>query len=79
VKTTLTHSSGRNKSLIIPAIASMLVTILLFYIDEGYYNFKWMQNWGNWVIFFIYCAIIFIVQLVLRLSASSDILQGADF
>ena len=50
--------SGSYLFLIISVVASLFV----FYIDEGYYNFQWMKSWGNWIVFIIYAGIIFLVQ-----------------
>lgn len=41
------------------AIATLLIVLFLFYIDEGYYDFRWMLEWGNWVVFIIYLMIVF--------------------
>ncbi|MDI1356395.1 MAG: hypothetical protein PSX36_15875 [bacterium] len=38
----------------IPVLTAILLILFLFYIDEGYYNFKWMKEPGNWVAFVIY-------------------------
>lgn len=46
----------------IPLAIAAGVTLFLFYIDEGYYNFKWMLNIGNWVVFAIYVSILFFAQ-----------------
>ena len=43
-------------------IISVVASLFLFYIDEGYYNFQWMKSWGNWIVFMIYAGIIFVVQ-----------------
>ena len=48
-------------------IISIVVTLFLFYIDEGFYNFQWMKSWGNWVVFVIYAGVIFLVQQILSL------------
>ncbi|MBL7965881.1 MAG: hypothetical protein JNK09_02715 [Prolixibacteraceae bacterium] len=47
-----------------PLLIAITVTSMLFYIDEGFYNFKWMLNVGNWIVFFIYTAGIYLLQLV---------------
>lgn len=52
-----------NYQIKIPLALSVLVTLFLFYIDEGYYNFKWMLNIGNWLIFMIYVFILFLSQM----------------
>lgn len=44
---------------------SIAVTLFLFFIDEGYYNFNWMADVGNWVAFLIYVVLLLIPQLVL--------------
>ncbi len=35
------------------------IVLFLFYIDEGYYSFSWMQDPGAWIVFFIYCNLFF--------------------
>jgi hypothetical protein len=50
---------------------AMIITFLLFYIDEGAYNFTWMNNVGNWIPFALYISGIvggqvFINQLFLK-------------
>lgn len=55
-----------SRDLLIPLISSLIITLILFYMDEGYYNFKWMLSWGNWIPFVIYVAIFFAVQLFLN-------------
>ena len=52
---------------ILPLFISLVITLFLFYIDEGFYNFKWMLNVGNWIAFLIYVAVIYGVQLLLTL------------
>ena len=47
-----------------PLALSVFVTLFLFYIDEGYYNFKWMLNIGNWLIFVLYVFILFMAQIL---------------
>lgn len=42
-----------------------IVILFLFFIDEGYYNFNWMLNWGSWVVFLIYLIVLFPVQLLI--------------
>lgn len=38
------------------------ITLLLFFIDEGYYNFNWMCQFVNWIPFIIYTVAIFLCQ-----------------
>jgi hypothetical protein len=35
------------------------MTLFLFYIDEGFYSFAWMKQAGAWIVFFIYCNVLF--------------------
>jgi hypothetical protein len=45
--------------------SSVLLTLFLFYIDEGYYNFKWMLKMSNWLAFIIYVFPVFGFQLLI--------------
>ncbi len=49
---------------IILIITTLLVTNFLFYIDEGYYDFRWMRDAGNWIVFLIYLLPMLLVQLI---------------
>ena len=35
-------------------LISFIFTNFLFFIDEGYYDFRWMHDPGNWIVFGIY-------------------------
>ena len=48
-------------------IISVVATLFVFYIDEGFYNFQWMKSWGNWIVLIIYAGIIFLVQQLFAL------------
>ena len=39
-----------------------LVCQFLMWIDEGYYDFWWMSDGWNWVIYFIYTTLIFFIS-----------------
>jgi hypothetical protein len=39
--------------------SSVLITFLLFFVDEGYYDFRWMTNIGSWIPFIVYLTAIF--------------------
>jgi hypothetical protein len=43
---------------------NVLVILFLFFIDEGYYDFRWAFSIGNWVAFGLYFAIFFIGQFI---------------
>lgn len=49
----------------IPLLIAVVTTLFLFYIDEGYYDFRWTENAGNWFVFVIYVGMIWGLQLVL--------------
>ncbi len=38
---------------------SISIAMFLGYIDEGYYNFNWMKNIGNWIALSVYALFIF--------------------
>lgn len=39
-------------------LIALVYTLFLFYIDEGYNDFRWMKDPGNWIIFVVYVSII---------------------
>jgi hypothetical protein len=41
----------RDKSLYVWAF---IICQFLFFIDEGYYDFRWMKSVGNWIVFVVY-------------------------
>lgn len=55
-----------NGSIIIPIIVTFVAANFLFFIDEGYYDFRWMLKFGNWVIFLIYAGFLFGGQLLVK-------------
>ncbi|MBD77740.1 MAG: hypothetical protein CL840_02210 [Crocinitomicaceae bacterium] len=52
------------ENIVILVLSALLITIFLFFIDEGYYNFKWMANVGNWIPFVVYAVAILAGQLL---------------
>ena len=54
--TVMTRPSSQSplKNLRLALIPTALLVMFLFYIDEGWYNFRWMQSWGNWIVFVVY-------------------------
>jgi len=63
---TLLHKNETEK-FILPVLNAMVITLFLFYIDEGFYDFRWMLNIGNWIVFLVYVAAIYGIQLILIL------------
>jgi len=47
------------------ALATVAVVFFLFFIDEGYYDLRWMGDAGNWFMFLVYLAFVFPVQWLL--------------
>lgn len=45
-----------------PLFSAFLIVMFLFFIDEGYYDFRWMADAGNWFVFCIYLSIFFLLQ-----------------
>jgi hypothetical protein len=58
-------SSPSLQSILPAAIATVVMVMFLFYIDEGYYDFRWMRNAGNWLMFVVYLAFVFPMQWLL--------------
>lgn len=52
------------KAVFTSLLYSCLIILFLFYIDEGYYNFQWMKQTGNWIVFGLYLAIFSLGQLI---------------
>jgi hypothetical protein len=55
-------ASRKEEDLLTPFLAALLIVLFLFFIDEGYYNFRWMMDWGNWFVFGLYMVIFFPIQ-----------------
>lgn len=49
---------------VIMMFSTLLITIFLFFIHEGYYDFRWLHNPGNWIVFPVYALPIFTLQLL---------------
>jgi hypothetical protein len=47
---------------LINLLIAFVVTTILFFIDDGYYNFNWTLHLLNWVFFVIYIVSIFLGQ-----------------
>ena len=57
--------SRKEVDLLSPLVASFIIVMFLFFIDEGYYDFRWMKEWGNWLVFCIYMIIFFPIQVLI--------------
>ena len=40
---------------------SVLFTLFICYIDEGYYSFDWMNSLENWIVFIPYVLVIYLL------------------
>lgn len=58
------QNKNESAKFVFPLLIAVTITSILFYIDEGFYNFKWMLNVGNWIVFFIYTVGIYLLQLI---------------
>ena len=58
-------NSREKENLAIPLISSILVTLFLFFIDEGLYSFQWTKDLGTWIAFGIYAGAMFVGQLLI--------------
>jgi glycopeptide antibiotics resistance protein len=58
---------------------SVLLTLFICYIDEGYYNFEWMQSLENWIVFIPYVAVIYLLLSAINKACSfiSGFFQGS--
>ncbi|ESU27170.1 hypothetical protein FLJC2902T_21420 [Flavobacterium limnosediminis JC2902] len=72
-----------NKPLGHAAVNSFLISQLLFFIDEGYYDFRWMTNIGNWLVFIFYLVvltgILYLINLGLqKMNISNYVMLGIN-
>ncbi len=65
--TTTTPSTHSHSSIHIwsALISAFVVSMFFFYIDEGYYDFRWMKSTGNWIVFVVYIGMLFPLPYVL--------------
>lgn len=43
---------------------SLMMVLFLFYLDEGNFNFQWIQQPGNWLLFGLYFIFTLLGQLI---------------
>ncbi len=48
-----------DKQVNIGFLITNFITQFLFFIDEGYNDFRWMKQPGNWLVYLIYISVIF--------------------
>lgn len=44
-------------------LITLIVVNFLFFIDEGFNDFRWMKHPGNWMAFAIYFVVLFTLQI----------------
>lgn len=54
----------QKQELLIQAAISLMIVLYVSYIDEGYNDFRWMKNPGDWIFFFLYSGFLFGIQLL---------------
>ena len=62
--------------LILPAFMALLITLFLFYIDEGKYNFEGIFRLDNLFALMVYAIIFFGFQLVVQIILEQFIVTG---
>ncbi|REJ80840.1 MAG: hypothetical protein DWQ44_04780 [Bacteroidetes bacterium] len=72
----MTTRISENREWQIYLLISLLITLFLFYTDEGYYNFNWMKDPGAWIAFVVYAFSIFAAQLASALLFNKLKLKG---
>ncbi|MBW1295066.1 hypothetical protein [Aquimarina litoralis] len=56
---------SKNKELYVLGFSSILITLFLFFIDEGSYSFQWTEEPLVLIVFAIYAISIFLSQLLI--------------
>lgn len=55
---------NENRRILTALSCAFIVTMFLFYIDEGYHDFRWMKEPGNWIPFIFYLGTLLGVQIL---------------
>jgi hypothetical protein len=45
-------------------VSAILINQVLFFLDEGYNDFRWVQSFGNWIVFAGYTIVLFGAQFL---------------
>ncbi|MBL7931938.1 MAG: hypothetical protein JNL60_08550 [Bacteroidia bacterium] len=56
------QSKSKSSPVLVSVLANLLFVLLLFFIDEGNFNFDWAYNWGGWFAFGVYFTGILLCQ-----------------
>lgn len=68
--------SARAKAFKVYFLSAMLITLFLFFINEGYNSFGWMADPFTWIPFFIYVFFMFLFQAMLSLLVPRKLLDS---
>jgi len=60
----IANDKKKHKQIMMFMSSSLLCVLFLFFIDEGFYSFNWMTDFGNWIAFMIYLVGLFVGQYV---------------
>jgi len=65
MNTAIIESKKQDNRLWATAIAAFIIVQILFFIDEGFYDLRWMKSMGNWIVFIIYMVFLWGGQLLM--------------
>lgn len=66
----------RDYEILIPFVSALFIVLFFSFIDEGYYDFRWMTDPSGWLAFGIYLAVFFAL-LSLVYNFGLTFLKGA--
>lgn len=72
MKTHALQTERKKEDLLTPLMVSFFFTQFLFFLDEGYHDFRWMQSFGNWICFVIYWFCLFSGEVIVHTYLLKD-------
>jgi hypothetical protein len=60
------NTPNKDDSPLWPLTIAILITFLLFFIDEGYYDLRWMKSGVNWFWFAVYATGFLFIQAIVH-------------
>lgn len=64
--TSAENNANNNRSLLIPVIIALAAANILFFVDTGLYDFRWMKNGYAWIAYIGYAICLFFGQLIVK-------------
>lgn len=58
-------SLSRERTYLFPITSAIILTFMLFFVDEGYYDLRWMKSGYNWLIFSCFVGGFFVGQAII--------------